>query len=496
MTTASRGRLGWAVAAASIWAKRGCVVRELATPQCSAPVAAGGVESCPMAAALDRQLRDAGLTAGAASAHAARFERLMKRWEAWTAAPVAGAWFVPGRIELLGKHTDYAGGRSLLCALERGFCLLAAPRRDQQVRLLDVDWNAEAAFGVGEGAPKRAPWAAYPAAVARRLARDVPAAGQGVDMAFSSSLPRAAGMSSSSAFVVATFLAMAADTEGAAQLGDRGSWAQYLAAVEGGREGVGTHGGSEDHTAILCCQPGRWSQFRFCPLAAEGEVVAPPDKVLAVGVSGVVAAKIGNALAAYNRAARQAEAIVAGWNAATGVEHATMAEVLGRHSVEEVRAGLRRQCHGEFAMAELEARLDQFWCESEVLVPAASAAAARGDWRAFGECVDRSQQGAEQGLGNQTAETRALARLARGLGAAAASAFGAGFGGAVWALVERSQRQEFLRAWQAEYRRQFAERAAASLFLLSAAGPAAVRVELRASGQREAKDGSRQLEPA
>ena len=36
------------------------------------------------------------------------------------------AFFVPGRIEVLGKHTDYAGGRSLLCAAEQGFCLVAA----------------------------------------------------------------------------------------------------------------------------------------------------------------------------------------------------------------------------------------------------------------------------------------------------------------------------------------------------------------------------------
>src|SRR5215469_7880933 len=33
----------------------------------------------------------------------------------------AMCWFVPGRIEVLGKHTDYAGGRSLLCTAERGF---------------------------------------------------------------------------------------------------------------------------------------------------------------------------------------------------------------------------------------------------------------------------------------------------------------------------------------------------------------------------------------
>src|SRR5258708_3213568 len=46
-------------------------------------------------------------------------------------------WFVPGRIEVLGKHTDYAGGRSLLCAVERGFCVSASPRRDGVLQVTD-----------------------------------------------------------------------------------------------------------------------------------------------------------------------------------------------------------------------------------------------------------------------------------------------------------------------------------------------------------------------
>ena len=46
------------------------------------------------------------------------------------------AWWVPGRIEFLGKHTDYAGGRSLLCATERGFAVVAVPRADS-LRLRD-----------------------------------------------------------------------------------------------------------------------------------------------------------------------------------------------------------------------------------------------------------------------------------------------------------------------------------------------------------------------
>ena len=48
------------------------------------------------------------------------------------------AFFVPGRVEILGKHTDYAGGRSLVAAAEQGFCQVARPRADRQVRIWDA----------------------------------------------------------------------------------------------------------------------------------------------------------------------------------------------------------------------------------------------------------------------------------------------------------------------------------------------------------------------
>ena len=53
-------------------------------------------------------------------------ERMREKPEAETIL-----WYVPGRVEVLGKHTDYAGGRSLLAATERGFVFAAAPRTDR-----------------------------------------------------------------------------------------------------------------------------------------------------------------------------------------------------------------------------------------------------------------------------------------------------------------------------------------------------------------------------
>ena len=84
--------------------------------------------------------------------------------------------FVPGRIEVLGKHTDYAGGRSLTCAAERGFRLrilretTAAPRRGR------AGW-ASRRVRVDPGLrPPVGHWTNYPMTVARRLARNFGAA--------------------------------------------------------------------------------------------------------------------------------------------------------------------------------------------------------------------------------------------------------------------------------------------------------------------------------
>ena len=79
---------------------------------------------------LSQGLIAAGLSPVEAEAKARMFAENERALRAWRGAGDGERlrWFVPGRIEVLGKHTDYAGGRSLLCAVERGFCVTAVPR--------------------------------------------------------------------------------------------------------------------------------------------------------------------------------------------------------------------------------------------------------------------------------------------------------------------------------------------------------------------------------
>jgi galactokinase len=446
---------------------------------------------------FDAQLCAAGMSAEASTAKAGRLEELageLKELRGGVGAPAYYALFAPGRVEFLGKHTDYAGGRSITCAIERGICMVAALREDAQVRIVDTRRASTAAFALDAALePARGHWSNFPMTVARRIARDFPGARRGADIAFASDLPRASGMSSSSTFVVAVFFGLAQANalwqrdDYKEAIRSREDLAGYIAAIESGAgfggfsgsSGVGTHGGSEDHVAILCSRAGCLQQYSYCPVRFEREVRLPDDLVFAIAVSGVKADKTGDARDAYNRASGATRRILELWRKATGREDTSVAALLGADggAAEKIRGVLRESHDTEYPAALLADRFEQFVQESEQIVPAAAEALERNDNERLREAVDRSQSLAEKLLGNQVPETVELARSARQLGAVAASAFGAGFGGSVWALVRPESAEEFRAEWATQYHRRFPERAEVSEFFLSRPGPGLIEME-------------------
>src|SRR5205823_158961 len=176
----------------------------------------------------------------------------------------------------------------------------------------------------------------------RRIARNFSGALHGVDLAFASDLPPAAGLSSSSALIVATFLALGevndlpARAEYRSAIRDTEDLAGYLGAVENGSDfrgltgdsGVGTQGGSEDHTAILCARARALVQYAYVPIRLERAVPLPNDHVFVIAASGVAAAKAGSARDQYNRASATAAAALDIWRVATGSAAPTLAAAL------------------------------------------------------------------------------------------------------------------------------------------------------------------------
>lgn len=391
-------------------------------------------------------------------------------------------WFVPGRLEVLGKHTDYVGGRSLLAAVDRGVTIELTDS-DEPVFVV----SSTAVEGVQRLTPGTDPqlqkghWANYVQAVLDRLVLNFGEL-KPARLVIDSNLPLASGMSSSSALVVAVALAVI-DHNG---IRDREEWisnvhddidlAGYMATMENGLtfgtleglRGVGTFGGSEDHTAMLCCHPGKLTEFTFCPIVEGESVDLPDDLTFVVAVSGVLAEKTGDALEHYNSLSRNAATITGLWNDATGNDHATVADALA--SDEDALEGLRAvTAHDE----KLTRRLNAFITESEVAIPRAVEALRTGDLAAFGAAADLSHRNADEVLGNQIPETNALQALARELGAIGSAGFGAGFGGSVWALVPTADAERFGDEWLSSYLAKYPQwSSTASIVLTRPGGPA------------------------
>ena len=396
----------------------------------------------------------------------------------------AGRWWVPGRIELLGKHVDYGGGRSLLATVDRGFHVVARPRTDPALHLVDARTGARLDATLDPTLPAApAQWTDYPRTVLRRVARDFPEARRGLDMVVSSSLPSAAGLSSSSALIIATFLPLAAANHLAdsptyrAAIADADALAEYLGAVENGRAfgpfpadfGVGTQGGSQDHTAILRCSADEIAQYRYLPTRAERRLAMPPEWSFVVASSGVHAPKAGAVQARYNALAAEVEELLRLWRTHVDPQATSLLTILADTPGAEATLHALVARFGS-APDPLAQRLEQFRSECLEIIPAVADALAVGAITGITAPVARSQHLAETILRNQVPETVALVASALDLGAAGASAFGAGFGGSVWALVERNAAEGFATSWRQEYLGAFpAREARAEVFVTSQA---------------------------
>lgn len=167
-------------------------------------------------------------------------------------------WFVPGRIEVLGKHTDYAGGSTLVAAVDRGVTISIEPG-DSGITVSTDAAPGELSLAAGHD-PKlpAGHWGRYAQAVVDRLAANfgdlAPAR-----IRLTSDLPLASGMSSSSALVSAIVLGLA-DFNG---LPDTRTWqdnitddadlAGYLACHENGmtfKNLVGAAGGGDRKSVV------------------------------------------------------------------------------------------------------------------------------------------------------------------------------------------------------------------------------------------------------
>lgn len=160
--------------------------------------------------------------------------------------PATGVWAAPGRVNLIGEHTDYNGGLCLPVALEQRTLVAVALRSDGVVRVHSRQSDETYTGSVGDIA---AGWAAYPTAVLWTLALEGLPLG-GIDLAVDSSVPVGAGLSSSAALTCSVALAVN-------ELHDSPFNRDQLvqACIRAENEGVGAPTGGMDQTIALFAQP-------------------------------------------------------------------------------------------------------------------------------------------------------------------------------------------------------------------------------------------------
>lgn len=115
----------------------------------------------------------------------------------------------PGRINLLGDHTDYNDGLVLPMAIDRAIGCASAKRADGRIRLHSLQMNPVIEIAVSEivDTPPRQAWADYPLGALREILLEG-IRFSGFDMLFSGDLPSGAGLGSSAALEVATLTAV------------------------------------------------------------------------------------------------------------------------------------------------------------------------------------------------------------------------------------------------------------------------------------------------
>ena len=167
----------------------------------------------------------------------------------------AGVWAAPGRVNLIGEHTDYNGGLCLPIALPHRTYVALALRDDTTVRVISdmtpdemtiADLDGLAAGGV-DG------WGAYPIGVAWALREAGFDQVRGFDAVFSSCVPLGSGLSSSAAMTCSTALALD-DVYGLGFGGsDEGRITLIDAAVMAENEMAGASTGGLDQNASMRC---------------------------------------------------------------------------------------------------------------------------------------------------------------------------------------------------------------------------------------------------
>ena len=371
----------------------------------------------------------------------------------------------PGRVNLIGEHTDYNDGFCLPMAIERDVRIALRPRRDRMVRVLSLEQPGQViSFELSRAIAKAADsepqtrWADYVKGCAQTLLTNKISL-VGVDLALTGDVPLGSGLSSSAALEVATIHALLSASASSSKLAS-----ERIATLAQQAENryVGVNCGILDQLSSACCVAGK-AMLMDCRTLGLSYAPLPEGVAVVIADTGK---RRGLVDSAYNERRAQCEAGAR----ALGVSHLRDVSLHGLWSA--ARDGLldelaRRRC--EHVVAE------------NGRTQAAFAALKAGDAVAFGQLMDQSHADLRDKFSVTCSELDDMVAIARALpGCLGSRMTGAGFGGCTVSLVEQRAVKRFVPALTKAYRARHALPVAVYVTRAAAgAGPLSLKSSLK-----------------
>jgi galactokinase len=351
----------------------------------------------------------------------------------------ARLFFSPGRINLIGEHTDYNQGFVLPAAVDRGILALAGRRDDDVIELVSLDAEAPVRFRVAEAAralESSDEWGRYAAATMRALAEQG-APCVGMELVLTSDVPQGGGMSSSAALclVIARAACALARVELAPDvLAKVAQRAEHLVGVSCGiMDPWSIAHGVRDHAIRLDCRSLE-SEAVFVPLGEHVFLVSDTGKA-----RGLVSSEYNARPAECEEGARR------------------LGELSGRtiHSLRDVTAeDLAR--YGDALAPRIRMRVEHVVHENARVLEAVSALREGSSGLSrFGRLLDASHASLRDRFEVSCPELDAMVELVRAHGGEAvlgARMMGGGFGGCTLSLIRRDAVARVTREVEGAYR--------------------------------------------
>jgi galactokinase len=363
----------------------------------------------------------------------------------------------PGRVNLIGEHTDYNDGFVLPIAIDLDVRKAITPRPDRIVRLYSLDFQSETVFDLDNvQRDEQAEWGNY----VRGMAVELTKAGmllRGMDGVVQGNVPIASGLSSSAAMEVAAGLALCAVSQ---QTVEPPHLAQLAQAAENHYMGVRT--GIMDQFASRMGHPGH-ALFLDCRSLEYDLIPIPDETYLFVVADSRQSRELAGS--AYNERRAQCEAA-----AAELTKHLPNVRALRDVSP----ADLER--YGDRLDPVIRKRARHVVTENDRTLKAVEALRAK-DWQTFGALMNDSHDSLRDDYEVSSVALDTLVNAARAVeGCIGSRLTGAGFGGCTVSLVEQPRVDEFRAKVGAAYQeacgmepRFYVTRAAAGAGLITTA---------------------------